>query len=126
MKTLFAIILLFSFSHSICVGAEPPVYVLSSDCVTSIKIRYLKIHSTWAVVISLNDAAANALREYSKKNIGKSIRVVDGRGIRITKNDMVIYDVISSNFLISGMGSRKNASKAKKSISSSKGACGIK
>jgi len=127
MNKLLTIISIFILSQSACFANETPDYVVSSDCVTSIEIQPSKYYNPgWSLVIYLNETTANQLLSYSKDNIGLKVRFVNGNGKEIIKDDVVIRSEISSPFLLSGLMTEQEAENAKKSISSSKGQCGIK
>jgi len=111
---------------SICIGAIIPRYVITSECITSIEVHETKYPIGWGLLIKLNESAAEEMLRFSKKYIGKKVRIVDGNEKNIIKNGLTMQSYLSSSFQVVGLSSQKEAINAKKSISETTGKCGEK
>ena len=126
MKNLITIFLVSFGISSNCFSASIPRYVISSECITSIEVQEMKHTTEWALLIKLNDSSANQMLSFSKKYIGKKVRMIDGQEKRIIKNDIRILSYLSSPFQITGLSSEEEAINAKMSILKTDGKCGEK
>jgi len=126
MKKIIAIFLLLFVIPLSSIASNIPKYVITSECITSIKIEELKYAPEWSIIISLNNSAAEEMLKFSKKNIGRKARLVNGQGENILKNEVPIRGYVSSPFQAVGFSSRKEAENVMKSILSTNGMCGEK
>jgi hypothetical protein len=126
MKTILTIFLALLSISSICIGASIPRYVITSECITSIEVHETKYPVGWALIIELNESAAEEMLSFSKKYIGKKVRIVDGKEKNIIKNGVTMQSYLSSSFQVAGLSSQKEAINAKMSILGTSGKCGEK
>ena len=124
MKTLFSLILIIYSGQVVFAETSVPVFAITSDCILSIEVKKANYIPGWVLNINLNPLTAKSLHTFSLKNLKTPIRLIDGNGNNIIKNNIIIQTPLSTPFQVAALDSYEIAVNAKKSILSSKGKCG--
>ena len=128
MSKVIIIILALIINSSANADAESPVFVITSECITSVNIEESDFlpESGWRLIVNINVVAAAKLHAFSENNLGKKARIVDGVGNNLIAGGALIMSRISTPIAISGFKSKDKAESSKKSVLSTQGECGEK
>ncbi len=119
MKTLMTFMIL-TFSY-LSFAEDIDTYVLSSECVESVKIQKSKHGDYWDMIITLFNDESKKLNSFSQSHINEMVNIADGEGSVLVK--VRVMGAISSPFYVSA-NSEEDALLTKESLLNNSGKCG--
>jgi hypothetical protein len=125
MKRYIGALLLGFLSHMAYSQEHVATFMMTSECVSSVEVKASNYFPGWDLKITLQDVAASDLHEFSSDRMGKKILLIDGNGNQVLRGGAVVREPLPSPFVISGIQTEEEATKARIGILSSSGPCGV-